>query len=174
MKLILIVLLLAFAAPAWAQPDTPTPTDTPTSTHTSTPTETPTDTPTSTPTSTPTNTPTNTYGAAPTPHCEGARLSGALNHVARTVANPTPVALVDAPPTDRIVMHELCASAAGATIVTLTYEQPYHATTLKMDFAAAGVQCLDVRGMCLPPGIDLLAAQSQSVSTQLTVSYSLD
>ena len=154
-RLILAVVLLTFASVASAQPaDTPTVTST------------------ATPTSTPTLTPTSTYAAPPTPHCSGPKLGGVARFVDRTIANTTEVALIEPTSSSKaIVLTQLCASVAGATIVTFTYEQPYHATTLKMDFAGAGSQCMDVNGKCLPDGIDLLVKQTGSVSTQLTVSY---
>ena len=148
MRILLVLVMLA--APAFGQPDTPT----------------------QTPTSTPTHTPTPTYAAPPTPHCTGSRQVGQVRFVDRTIANTTEVALIQASAADQsIVLTQLCASTAGATIVTLTYEQPYQATTMKLDFAAAGFGCVDVAGKCLPDGIDLLVKQSASVSTQITASY---
>lgn len=145
----LILAALLFAAPAFAQ-DTPTPTDTPV----------------------PTATPTNTFAAPATPVCSGARLTGSLRHVAQTIANTTEVALIEASASDKsVVLHSLCISTAGATIVTLTVEQPYQAVTRKFDFATAGSECFDVTGFCLPDGKDLTVKQSASVSTQVSASY---
>lgn len=158
---VLALLLLILAAPVLAQ-DTPTPTVTPTATPTSTPTDTP----------TPTSTPTNTYAAAPTPYCQGAKLTGELRTTARTISNTTEVSLIDATSASRgIVLHRLCISTAGATIVTLKYEQPAAATQV-FNFAAAGAECFDVAGKCVPDGLDLLVSQSQSVATQITATYS--
>lgn len=146
----LALVLLLFAVPAIAQTETPT----------------------VTPTSTPTFTPTSTYAAAPTPYCRGAKLTGELMTAAATIANTTEVALAEPSSASRgIVLHRLCVSTAGATIVTLRYEQPAAATQI-FNFAAAGAECFDVAGKCLPDGLDLLVSQSASVSTQVTVTYS--
>lgn len=140
----LILVILLFAAPAFAQTATPTPT----------------------------NTPTATFAPPATPVCSGAKLTGSLRHVSQTIANTTEVALIEASASDKsIVLHSLCASAAGATVVTVTVEQPYEAVTRKLDFVGAGSACLDVSGFCLPDGKDLTVKQSASVSTQVSASY---
>jgi hypothetical protein len=144
------LLLILLAAPAMAQTETPTPTDTPTQTPT----------------------PTQTYAAPPTPYCQGAKLTGELRTTSRTVANSVEVALIEATSASKsIVLHRLCISTAGATIVTLKYEQPATATQV-FNFAAAGAECFDVAGKCVPDGLDLLVSQTQNVSTQITATYS--
>lgn len=164
MRIFVALILLAIAAPSFAQ--TATPTQTATRTATNTPTQTPTATPTNTPTFTPTPT------AANTPVCSfNPSASGPLYTANPSMTGTTDIKVIDGPTTtgQRIVLRRLTISSSAATVASVTAG----AVTFRIDFAAAGVQQVNVDGWCLPANTDVILDQSGAGTIQAVIGYNV-